>query len=280
MEISLKYFIYIIKEKPLSILGLFILIFYLILAIIGPIFLSYDPESPNISAIAEPPSLKHWMGTNALGMDIYTRIIYAIKIDLFIALLSVLFASIIGSIYGIFSAYMGNWIDELMMRILDSIQAFPTIILAISLSTALGPSSHNLILVLIIVNAPIYGRLVRSQALSVKKSQFIDAAVTVGNSKTIIILKHLLPNCISSVFVTGSINIGWSVLMAAALSFIGFGVQSPTPELGLMIYEGARYMILGEWWMSIFPGIFIFLFVLSSCLLGDGLQELLDPKLR
>jgi peptide/nickel transport system permease protein len=276
----LHFSFYLMKRNRLSLFGAIFVGFFVLLGLIGPILTAYDPVKPDIRSIALPPSTKHWMGTNSLGMDVFTRIVHAARIDLYIALFAVGGAIIIGTLYGILSAYYGRWIDEVLMRLLDSVQAFPTIILAIAIAAVLGPSTRNVIIVLIIVNSPIYARLVRSLALSVKKAQYIDAARAVGNSNFCIIFKHILPNCMGPIYVTGSINIGWSVLMAAALSFIGLGVQSPTPEWGLMINEGARYMVLGEWWMALFPGMFIFLFVLSASLLGDGLQDVFDPKRR
>ncbi|MBW1962938.1 MAG: ABC transporter permease [Deltaproteobacteria bacterium] len=276
----LHFSFYLMKRNRLSLFGAVFIGLFVMLGILGPMITVYDPVKPDIRSISLPPSTKHWMGTNALGMDVFTRIVHAARIDLSIAVFAVLGATITGTIYGMFSAYYGRWLDEVMMRVLDSIQAFPTIILAIAIAAVLGPSTRNVIIVLVIVNSPIYARLVRSLALSVKKAQYVDAARAVGNGNLTIIFKHILPNCMGPVYVTGSINIGWSVLMAASLSFIGLGVQSPTPEWGLMINEGARYMVLGEWWMALFPGLFIFLFVLSASLLGDGLQDVFDPKRR
>ncbi len=277
----LHFSFYLMKRNPLSLYGTITVGLFVILGFLGPFFITtYDPVKPDINSFALPPSFAHWMGTNALGMDIFTRIVHGVRIDLFIAIFAVSGAIIVGIIYGLVSAYYGGWLDDVMMRVLDSIQAFPTIILAIAIAAVLGPSTRNVVLVLIIVNSPIYARLVRSLALSVKTSQFIDAARSVGDGNVKIMLRHLLPNCMGPVYVTGSLNIGWSVLMAASLSFIGLGVQSPTPELGLMINEGARYMVLGEWWMAFFPGLFIFLFVLSASLLGEGLQDVFDPKRR
>ncbi len=271
---------YLMKRNPLSLLGTVAVGIFVLIAIFGPMLTVFDPVKPDIKSISLPPSAKHWMGTNALGMDIFTRIIHAARIDLFIAIFAVGGAVIAGTAYGMISAFYGKWVDEVLMRILDSVQAFPTIILAIAIAAVLGPSTRNVIIVLVTINFPIYARLVRSLALSLKKSQYIDAARTVGNKNFKIIFKHLLPNCLGPVYVTGSLNMGWSVLLAAGLSFIGLGVQSPTPEWGLMINEGARYMVLGEWWMAFFPGLFIFLFVLSASLLGDGLQDVFDPKRR
>lgn len=220
------------------------------------------------------------MGTNRFGMDIFSRLAHGARIDLMIALVAVVGSVAAGTIIGLVSGYYGGWPDEVIMRFLDSLQAFPTIILAIAIAAVLGRSTGNVILILIIVNFPLYARLVRSQVLYQKQAQYVDAARTVGNNDLIIMFKHIMPNCIGPVYVQGSLNIGWSVLMAASLGFIGLGVQPPNPEWGLMVNEGSRQMIFGAWWMAFFPGLFIFLFVLSANLMGDGLHDLTDPRRR
>jgi peptide/nickel transport system permease protein len=166
------------------------------------------------------------------------------------------------------------------MRLLDSVQSFPPYILAMAIVTAAGQDVHNIILVLAFVNFPIYSRLVRAQMLSIKETQYADAARTLGNPPWRMILKHLLPNCLGPVYVQGSINAGWALLLAAGLSFIGLGVRAPTPEWGLMVSMGSRHVVFGQWWVSFFPGLAIFLAILGFNLLGDGLQDVFDPKRR
>jgi peptide/nickel transport system permease protein len=277
---SLHLSFYLMKRNPLSLAGGLTMAGFILLACLGPLIALHDPVKPDILSISFPPSWQHPMGTNALGMDILSRCLHAAQIDMLIALFAVGGAIILGTIYGVLSAFYGRLVDEVMMRFLDSVQAFPSIVLGIAIAAVLGPSTRNVVIVLIIVNSPTYARLVRSLALSIKKAQYIDAARTVGNGNLRIIFRHLLPNCLTPIYVAGSLNIGWCVLMAASLSFIGLGVQSPTPEWGLMINEGARYMVMGKWWMAFFPGLFIFLFILSASLLGDGLQDIFDPKRR
>jgi len=218
------------------------------------------------------------MGTDDLGMDIFTRVIYGARLEFLFAFFAVIGASIVGCIYGVISAFYGGWLDELMMRFLDSLQAFPGLLLGMALAAALRPSARNVIIVLIVVNFPIYARLVRSQALSLKQATFVDAARVVGNNDFRIIFKYLLPNALGPIYVTASLNIGWTVLMASSLSFVGLGVPAPTPEWGLMVSQGARHMIFGKWWPSFFPGLFIFLFVLAANLFGDGLRDLLSRR--
>lgn len=280
MYASLPYLNYLMKRNPLSIIGVIFIILFLLLGIIGPFFTSYDPTKPDMMSKFLSPSLSHLMGTDDMGMDIFTRIIYGTRIDLMIAFIGVLFAAIIGVIYGLLCGSYGGWFDEISMRFLDSLQAFPSTILAMTIAAVLGASVSNIIVVLIIVNFPMYARLTRSQALIVRKAQYIDAAKTIGCKNFRIVFKHILPNCLVPIYVQGSLNVGWSVLMASTLSFIGLGVTPPTPEWGVMIKQGARHILMGRWWMAFFPGLFIFLFVLSANFLGDGLQDIFDPRRR
>lgn len=277
---ALRYTLYLLRRNPLSLAGMLIFLLIVVLAIVGPMITPHDPVKPDLSLASLPPSAEHWMGTNRFGMDIFSRLAHGARIDLMIALVAVVGSVAAGTIIGLVSGYYGGWPDEVIMRFLDSLQAFPTIILAITIAAVLGRSTGNVILILIIVNFPLYARLVRSQVLYQKQAQYVDAARTVGNNDLIIMFKHIMPNCIGPVYVQGSLNIGWSVLMAASLGFIGLGVQPPNPEWGLMVNEGSRQMIFGAWWMAFFPGLFIFLFVLSANLMGDGLHDLTDPRRR
>jgi len=275
-----RYAFFLMRRNPLSLVGGGIVLFLVLLAIIGPFFTPYPPAKSDITSKSLPPSSTHWMGTDNLGMDIFSRVVHAARTDLLIALIGVCGAVAIGTSFGLVSAFYGRWVDEVMMRVLDSLQAFPTIILAMTIAAVLGPSTRNVVIVLVVVNFPLYARLIRSLVLSLKESQYIDAARVVGCGDARLMFRHILPNCVGPIYVQGSLNIGWSVLMAATLSFIGLGTQPPAPEWGVMIKQGARFMILGRWWMAFFPGLFIFLFVLASNLLGDGLQDVLDPKRR
>lgn len=275
-----RYVTYLLRRNPLSLAGLVIFLLIVLLAMVGPFLTPYDPVRPNLRIASLPPSADHWMGTNQYGMDIFTRVVYGARVDLMIALIAVFGSVAIGTIIGLISGYYGRLLDEITMRVLDSVQAFPAIVLAIAIAAVLGRGTWNVILILVIVNFPLYARLVRSQVLFQKRSQYVDAARTVGNSDLVIMFKHVLPNCVGPVYVQGSLNIGWSVLMAASLGFIGLGVQPPNPEWGVMVNEGSRQMIFGAWWMAFFPGLFIFLFVLSANLMGDGLHDLTDPRRR
>jgi len=275
-----SFFAYSLLRNRLSVIGGGCLIFIILMGLIGPFFTPYNPTKPDMASASLSPSLTHWMGTDALGMDVFSRIVHAARIDTFIAFTAVVIAALLGVIYGVVSAYYGRFIDEIMMRVLDSLQAFPTILLGLAIAAALGSGIRNVVIVLIVVNFPMYARLVRSQVLYLKQAPFVDAARAVGNSSMRIMFRHLLPNSLGPVYVQSSLNVGWSVLMAASLSFLGLGVQPPDPEWGLMISQGARQMFFGEWWSGFFPGLFIFIFVLSANLLGDGLQDVFDPRRR
>ncbi len=277
---SWGFFLYRFRRNKLAAVGGGFLLLIVLLGLIGPLFTSYNPTKPDMKSASLAPSFAHWMGTDALGMDIFTRIVYATRTDLLIAVMAVLGAAILGSLYGVISAFYGRVLDEVMMRALDSLQAFPSILLGLAIAAALGPSLRNVIIVLVVVNFPMYARLVRSQILSLKEATFVDAARTVGNNNARIMFRHLLPNSLGPVYVQSSLNVGWSVLMAASMSFLGLGIQAPEPEWGVMISQGARQMVQGEWWSAFFPGLFIFLFVLSASLLGDGLQDVFDPRRR
>lgn len=280
MGTSMRRAWYVLRRNPLSLLGAGFIVLLIVVAIVGPSFTVYDPIRPNLAAASQPPSAQHWMGTDRLGMDIFTRIVYATRIDLLLGIAGVLGALVLGAAFGMVSAYYGGWLDEVMMRLLDSLQAFPTIILGMTIAAVLGPSIRNVAVVLVVVNFPIYARLMRSLVLSAKEAQYVDAARSVGNGDARIMFGHILGNCMGPIYIQASLNMGWSVLMAASLSFIGLGAQAPQPEWGLMIRDGARYMTQGMWWMSFFPGLMIFLFVLAVNLVGDGLQEILDPRRR
>jgi len=277
---SWRFFVYVFRKNRLAMAGGVCLVCIVLMGLVGPFFAPYDPTKSDMKSASLPPSPEHWMGTDAMGMDILSRTIHAARVDLYIAVMAVLLAAAIGSIYGAISAFYGGVIDELMMRLLDSMQAFPSILLGLAIAAALGPSLRNVIIVLVVVNVPMYARLVRSQILYLREAPFVDAARTVGNSNMRIMFRHLLPNSLSPVYVQASLNVGWSVLMAASLSFLGLGVQAPDPEWGLMVSQGARQMVVGDWWSAFFPGLFILLFVLSSNLLGDGLQDVFDPRRR
>jgi peptide/nickel transport system permease protein len=250
------------------IVGLFVI------GVFAPLLSPYDPIATNPDEVLQPPSWSHPFGTDNWGRDVMTRTFYATSIDYFIALASVLFAALVGSVIGSITGYIGGKIDEIIMRFMDIILAFPSFILGLGLMASLGPGIGNLVVAQTIVRLPIFSRNVRGQMLSVKENEYAEAARCVGNSRWRIMIVHLLPNCLTPILVLISLNFGYAILVTATLSFLGLGVNPPTPEWGVMISEGAPYLILGSWWLSI-PGIFIIIAVLGFNLFGDGVRDLL-----
>jgi peptide/nickel transport system permease protein len=219
-------------------------------------------------------------------MDIFSRVIFSARIDLAIAVLGALFSLVIGSPLGLIAGYFSGtrgvwgWVSEAVMRVADVLQAFPVFVLAIALVAALGQSARNVIIAIAFVNAPIYLRLLRTQALSLRERRFVDAARVAGNSELRIVFRHILPNAMAPAIIQASVNMGWAVLLTAGLSFVGAGVRVPTPEWGSMIAVGAQNMVTGQWWPALFPGVAIALTVLGFALIGDSLELLLDPVRR
>lgn len=271
---------YILKSNPLTLVGSLILLVFAGIAVLAPIISPYNPTEVIVADRLQPPSRAHPMGTDHLGMDIFSRVIFATRVDLVIAVSAVLLATAVGAPLGAVIGYSRPRVDEFAMRIIDGINAFPAFILALVVAAALGPGILNVILVVAFVNFPSYLRLVRGQVLSLKERQFIEAAESIGNPPFRIVFRHLLPNTVGPVLVLACLNSAWAILTAAALSFVGVGVPLPTPEWGLMVNTGTRYIPSGEWWISFFPGLAMSLVVLGFNLVGDSLQDILDPRKR
>ena len=256
------------------------------LAVFAPLIAPYDPETANVETTLAAPGGSHWLGTDISGMDIFSRLIYSGRIDLVIAvlgtLLSVLIGGPIGLIAGYFSGSRGLWgrISEAMMRGADVLQAFPVFVLAIALVAALGQSARNVIIAIAFVNAPIYLRLLRTQALSLRERRFVDAARVSGNCELRIVFRHILPNAVAPAIIQASVNMGWAVLLTAGLSLRRRRGARPDAEWGSMIAVGAQNMITGQWWPALFPGVAIAVTVLGFALIGDSLELMLDPVRR
>ncbi len=263
------------RNKAFMLGGTVIIVFF-ILALIPGVFAPYDPFAKDLSDRLLKPSNIHLLGTDDLGRDILSRIIYGAQISFEYGLLAVVIAMLIGSTIGVIAGYFGGKIDEVLMRGIDVVLAFPSILLAILIVAILGPKLENAMIAIGIVNAPAYARLLRSSTLTIKNNEFIEAAIANGSSHTRIIFSHIIPNCMTPIIVQATLGIGSAILEMAGLSFLGLGAQPPTPEWGAML-NNAREFIRSAPWVITFPGIAIIFVVLAFNLLGDGLRDLLDP---
>jgi peptide/nickel transport system permease protein len=271
---------YGLRRNPITIVGLAMLGTLICIALLAPVLSLRDPYATDPAAALRPPGPGRPFGTDTFGHDIFSRVLYGARIDLIVAAGAVGVAMVLGGLLGAVAGYAGGWLDDGIMRVMDMLQAFPNFILAMGIAAALGPSLTNLISAIGLTNLPIYARLVRSRLLTLRVSGFALAAVSVGNPAWRVLLIHLLPNSLAPVFVQATLQSGWAILQAAGLSFIGLGVRVPTPEWGVMISMGVQQLTSGHWWVSFFPGLAIMVSVISFNLIGDGLQDLLDPRRR
>ncbi|MDR1754982.1 MAG: ABC transporter permease [Eubacterium sp.] len=267
-------------SHPIFAFGLLIVLCNLALMVLAPYITPYPPEVADPFNVRQAPSAQHIFGTDPSGMDVFSRVIYAPRIDLTIALAGTSLSLLAGIFLGAAAGFWKNWFTEGIQRICDLLQAFPPFVLAMALVAVTGQKIENVIYVIAFLNIPIYMRLVRSDVMSVKDHTFVEAAVCSGGSGVWVLFTHILPNVVGSALTQASVNIGWAILLTSGLSFIGAGVPVPTPEWGAMIAVGAPTIITGEWWSSLFPGIAIALTALGFSLTGDGLQEFLDPTRR
>lgn len=267
-----------VLREPTTMFGLIMVAIFIVLALFAPLLSPVDPIKQNIPASLTPPSADFWLGTDKLGRDILSRILYGTRISLTVGLAVVFGAGSFGVVVGLVAGYLGGWVDEVIMRITDIFFAFPSLILAMSIAGALGPSLVNALIAVGVVSWPIYARLIRGQVIILREQEFVVAAQSIGAPAPRIILRHLLPNTLAPLLVQASFDMGGVILSVAGLSFIGFGAQPPTPEWGVMISEGRNY-ITTQWWLTAMPAAAILLLVAAFNLVGDGLRDLLDPRL-
>ena len=267
-----------ILANPLNILALALIAVFAFCAVLAPVLAPYDPLAQELGQRLRPPSPEHWLGTDSLGRDIASRILYGARISLIIGVVVVASAGVVGTAIGLIAGYAGGLVDEALMRLTEVFLAFPALILAMAIAGALGPSLTNAIIAIAAVTWAVYARLTRGQILSLRRREFVEAARAIGASRTRIVVRHLLPNALAPLMIQASFDLGSSIIAAAGLSFIGFGAQPPTPEWGVMISEGRNY-ISTQPWLSLFPGLAILLAVGSFNLLGDGLRDAFDPRL-
>ncbi len=271
---------YLLRQNPVTLLSGAGVLLLLVLAVFGPWLTPYDPLKTDAYASLQAPSMAHWFGTDQLGRDILSRVIAATRLDIAISVSAVLMSAVVGVLVGAVAGYTGGWFDRIIGRGTDVLMAFPLFVLAMGLVAALGNSVQNVVLATAIVNVPFYLRLMRAEVNVRRDAGFIEAARISGNGHASLLFRQLIPNCMPPITIQMSLNLGWAILNAAGLSYIGLGVQAPTPEWGIMVADGASSMMSGEWWVVVFPGLALMFSVFCFNLLGDGLRDMLDPKRR
>jgi len=267
-------------RSPIFVIGGSIVLTFLCLALFGRYIAPYPPTMVIPEAVLAPPSGSHLFGTDSNGMDVFSRVVAGAAYAFGIAVPSAILMFSLGVPLGLYAGYRGGIVDEILLRILDILRAFPSIVLALAVVAATGQSLINVIIVIGFLDAPIFARVVRAEVLSIRRSEFVEAAVAAGNPTRRILFVHLLPNAIRSATALVALRMAWAIRISATLSFIGVGIQAPAPEWGVMIRQGAEYVITGEWWVALFPGLALVIMVLGFNLLGDGLQDVLDPRRR
>ncbi len=268
-----------LKRNKLAMTGLAIILLLFLAAALADVIAPYHYAQQNLREVFQYPSLKHPFGTDDFGRDIFSRIIYGTRISLEVGFLSVGLAIVLGGILGAVAGYYGGRVDMLIMRTMDILLSIPSILLAISIVAALGPGLGNLMIAVGLSNIPRYARLVQASVLAIRDFEYVEAARAVGSGDGRIIFRHILPNCLAPIIVQGTLGVAQAIIVAAALSFIGLGIQPPVPEWGAML-SGGRSFIRNYWFMTVFPGLAIMITVFGLNLLGDGLRDALDPRLK
>ena len=280
MNETLRHIRHVLSENPVTMLAAGLFAMFVLLALIGPSIVPYDPLASDTSAALQPPTAAHWFGTDALGRDILSRTIVATRLDLGIAVSAVVLSFGIGIALGLAAGFFGGWWDRIVTRVSDTIMAFPLFVLAMGIVAAMGNTVGNIVLATAIINLPFYIRVARAETNVRRNAGFVEAARLSGNTDARILAVHLFPNILPPAMVQVSLNMGWAILNAAGLSFIGLGVRPPTPEWGILVAEGAQFIVSGEWWVSFFPGAVLMLAVFAFNLLGDALRDIFDPRRR
>ncbi|MFW2490592.1 ABC transporter permease [Clostridium chromiireducens] len=268
-------------KNRLALIGSIFLIIFILIALFAPILSTYNRDSIDLSNIESQPNINHILGTDELGRDIFTRLLYGGRVSLGVAISATALQLIIGVTLGCISGYYGKWVDNIIMRIVDTVMCFPFFVIAISIAALIGPSVWNVILLIGLLQWTGVARIIRAEILSLKQSEFIEAARAIGLSNSEIIIKHLLPNTLSPVIVNATLSVAQGILMEAGLSFLGLGVRQPQPSWGNILSAAQSMRVLQyEWWLWIPAGLLVFLSVLSINFVGDGLRDTLDPKMK
>ena len=276
----------IARVRPRFVIGYGIVVATLLAALLAPLVAPYSPVEANPTQFLQPPGWHHLFGTDAVGMDVFSRTVYAPRIDLTIAIAGTLISAVVGSVIGALVGYYSSgrgvrvWLAYGVMRAADVLQAFPVFVFAIALVASLGQSIQTVVLAIAFVNAPIYLRLMRSQVISIREMRYVEASLVAGLSDMRTIFRHIVPNAIGPVLAQLSVNVGWAILLTAGLSFVGAGVRAPTPEWGSMIAMGFQNVVTGQWWPSVFPGLALAVSVFGFSLVGLSIEVFADPVKR
>jgi peptide/nickel transport system permease protein len=275
-----SHLLHVLRSNPVTLVAFSLFMLLIVLAVLGPSLVPYGPLDSDAAQALKPPSAAHWFGTDNVGRDVLSRVVVATRLDLMISISAVALSFVIGSIMGSVAGYYGGWFDTISGRLIDTIMAFPLFVLAMGIVAAAGNTIENLVYATAIINIPFYARLSRTEVMVRRNAGFVLAARLSGNRGWRILALQIFPNALPPMMVQISLNLGWAILNAAGLSFIGLGVRPPTAEWGIMVAEGANYIVSGEWWMALFPGIALMLAVFTFNLLGDGMRDLVDPLRR
>jgi peptide/nickel transport system permease protein len=271
---------YILARNPVSAAALIVIPAFTVLAAIAPWIVPYDPNATDLDHVLQGPAALHWFGTDQVGRDVFSRVLIASQLDLAIAFSAVILSFVAGTFVGATAAFFGGTTDRLIGRATDVLMTFPLFVVAMALVAALGNSIQSIVLASAVVNLPFFVRLARSEVCILRSQQFVEAARAGGNSDLQILVGFMIPNALPTMTVQVSTGLGWAVLNAASLSFIGLGIRPPTAEWGIMVAEGAANILSGFWWLAIFPGAALTLTVLCFNLLGDGLRDVIDVRTR
>ena len=268
----------VLLRNRMAVSGAIVVVVWVAVALLAPLIAPYDPIDQQVRQRLQGPSVGHLLGVDELGRDVFSRVLYGGRVSLPVAAIVVVVATLFGTLYGGLAGFGGRWLDESAMRIVDMVLAFPSLILAMAIAAALGPSIQNSMLALLLVWWPPYARVARGQVLGLKHRDFVTAARALGLSEGRILLRHVLPNALAPALVLTTMDFGNAIIITAALSFLGLGAVPPTPEWGAMVAEGRE--LIQQWWISTFPGIAIFSVAMACNFIGDGLRDAIDPQLR
>ncbi len=271
---------FVLRGNPVTALAASGTVLLVLVSMAAPWLAPFNPVASDVGHALLAPSVVHWAGTDQLGRDILSRIVVATRLDLLIAASAVSLSFAVGAVIGGFCGYQGGWLDRWVGRFVDVLMAFPLFVLAMALVAALGNRVENIVIATAVINLPFYIRFARAEVNVRRSAGWVEAARACGEGHWSVVLRFLLPNVLPAMAVQISLNLGWAILNAAGLSFIGLGVTAPTPEWGIMVAEGARFITTGDWWLVAFPGLALMLTVLCFNLLGDGLRDILDPRMR